>query len=138
MSDQPSWEEPGAAQTSTAWPQYEPTGSNNDYPGPSLTDLRWPAQGQGSSPTGAPSAVHQGQARFRVRFVNVTSVLIVTHRQAQIVTGTREQLEAAYRKALVHNLLLGWWGIPFGLIWTPVALAANAKALRQVRAVATK
>ncbi len=48
--------------------------------------------------------------------------------------GTTEQLEAAYRKALLHNLLLGWWGIPFGLIWTPVALAANAKALRQVRA----
>ncbi len=71
-----------------------------------------------------------------MRFVKVTSALVVTHRQAQV--GTREQIEAAYRSALIHNLLLGWWGIPFGLIWTPIALAANAKALRQVRAVATR
>jgi hypothetical protein len=70
--------------------------------------------------------------------VKVTSVLVVTHRQAQVVAGTREQLEAPYRSALIHNLLLGWWGIPCGLIWTPVALAANAKALRQVRAIATQ
>jgi hypothetical protein len=138
MSDQPSWEKPGVAQTSTAWPQYEPTGSRNDYPGPPQGDQLWPAQGQGSSPTGAPSTIQQGPPRFRVRFVKVTSVLIVTHRQAQIVTGTTEQLEAAYRKVLLHNLLLGWWGIPFGLIWTPVALAANAKALRKVRAALTR
>jgi hypothetical protein len=37
-----------------------------------------------------------------------------------------------------HTLLLGWWGIPFGLIWTPMALARNAKVMRQVRDLAAK
>jgi hypothetical protein len=49
-----------------------------------------------------------------------------------------DQLESIARGARTHTLLLGWWGIPFGLFWTPMALARNAKAMRQLRDLAAK
>ncbi len=73
---------------------------------------------------------------YRVSFTKVTSMLIFTQQRRTSYTGTLQQLEASAKSAMIHNLLLGWWGIPFGLIWTPMALARNAKALRQVRALA--
>jgi hypothetical protein len=38
---------------------------------------------------------------------------------------------------LVHNLCLGWWGFPFGLIWTPVALVQNARARSKLSGLIT-
>jgi hypothetical protein len=86
----------------------------------------------------------QGQAQtarsagaiYRVRLTKVSSFLVVTQRRAATYSGTLDQLEGIARAARTHTLLLGWWGIPFGLIWTPVALAQNAKAMRQVRDLA--
>ncbi|MCL4422563.1 MAG: hypothetical protein M1115_05255 [Actinobacteria bacterium] len=63
----------------------------------------------------------------------VTSVVIYTNRSRVVFTGTMPVLEAAYRKVLWHNLLAGWWGIPFGLIWTPLSLLKNRAALRKLR-----
>jgi hypothetical protein len=66
----------------------------------------------------------------------VTSVIIMTQRRSVILTGTFEELEAGYRKVLTHNLLAGWWGFPFGLVWTPMTLHRNARAFRQLRQLA--
>lgn len=63
---------------------------------------------------------------------------MVTQRRTATYTGTMDQLEGFARSARTHTLLLGWWGVPFGLVWTPVALARNAKAMRQVRDLAAK
>jgi hypothetical protein len=63
----------------------------------------------------------------------VTSFVLLTQQRRTVYSGTLERLERAYRDTLTHNLLLGWWGIPFGLIWTPLALSRNAKAMRQFR-----
>ena len=75
-------------------------------------------------------------ATYRVSFTTVTSMIIISQQRRTVHTGTLAQLESSARSAMVHNLLLGWWGIPMGLIWTPMALARNAKAIKQVRALA--
>ena len=74
--------------------------------------------------------------RYRLRLSKVTSFLIMTQRRTVTLTGTFEELEAAYNKARTHNLLAGWWGIPFGLIWTPIVLSRNAHAFKQLRQLA--
>lgn len=75
---------------------------------------------------------------YRVRLTKVSSFIIMTQQRHTVYTGTMEQLEAAARSVRTQNLLLGWWGVPFGLIWTPMALARNAKAMRQVHELAAK
>jgi hypothetical protein len=83
----------------------------------------------------APAARPTGGV-YKVRLTKVSSFIILTNRRTTTYTGTVEQLEAAARGAQTHNLLLGWWGIPVGVVWTPMALAQNAKAMRQVRELA--
>lgn len=87
---------------------------------------------------GQAQAARSTGAVYRVRLTKVSSFLVVTQRRAATYSGTLDQLEGIARAARTHTLLLGWWGIPFGLIWTPVALAQNAKAMRQVREFAAK
>jgi len=88
-----------------------------------------------SVPAQAPAAT-SADTVYRVRLTKVTSFLVVTQRRAVTYSGTLDQLEDIARGARTHTLLLGWWGVPFGLIWTPMALARNAKAMRQVRDLA--
>jgi hypothetical protein len=88
-----------------------------------------PEQATAAQPAGA---VHQ------VPLTKVSSFLIITLRRTAAYRGTLDQLEGIARGVRTHNLLLGWWGIPAGLIWTPMALARNAKAMRQLRDVAAK
>ena len=90
-----------------------------------------------SFPAGAPITAQAGAA-YRVRLTKVSSFLIVTQRRSATYTGSLEQLEGFARAARTHTLLLGWWGVPFGLIWTPMALARNAKAMRQLRDLAAQ
>jgi len=73
---------------------------------------------------------------FRVSLTKVTSFIVMTQQRRTVYTGTLEQLEQAARSAMVHNLTLGWWGIPVGLIWTPIALAKNASNMKKIRALA--
>lgn len=94
------------------------------------------AQYGGYQPQGAASAA-TGPA-YRVRLTKVSSYLIVTQQRHATFTGTLEQLEERASSISKHNLLLGWWGVPFGLIWTPLALMRNAKAMGQVRALAAQ
>jgi hypothetical protein len=85
-----------------------------------------------------PPAATRNARTYRVRLTKVSSFILMTQQRHTVYTGTLEQLEAAARSARTHNLLMGWWGIPFGLIWTPMALARNAKGMRQVRALAAQ
>jgi len=71
-------------------------------------------------------------ALFVMSLTKVTSFLIVTQRSQQRSRGTPAQLRDAYAKALQHNLLFGWWGFPFGIIWTAMALSRNKKVLADV------
>jgi len=63
----------------------------------------------------------------------VTSVLVYSSQRVRRMTGNLGELEAFYGKVRTHNLLAGWWAIPFGLIFNPIALRDNRRALRAVR-----
>lgn len=69
---------------------------------------------------------------YSLRITAVTSFIVVTQRRTRAMTGDIPQLEAFYRKVLTHNLLLGWWGFPFGLIWTPNVMSKNKAALKKL------
>ena len=87
-------------------------------------------------PSAQQSPVQSGQPRYQIRLYKVTSMLVLTQRRSAVYTGTYEQLEKLYKSVLLHNLLLGWWGFPFGLIWTPVSLSSNSGAWRKIRQMA--
>jgi hypothetical protein len=94
-----------------------------------------PQLGQTDFAPGTPPA--QGApALFKVSLTKVTSAIFFTQQRRTVHTGTVEQLEKAAKTALIHNLTLGWWGIPFGLIWTPIALARNARNMKKIHALA--
>ncbi len=90
-----------------------------------------------SFPVQAPAEESAG-ATYRVRLTKVSSFLVVTQRRTATYSGTLDQLEGFARSARAHTLMLGWWGIPFGLVWTPMALARNAKTMRQLRDLAAR
>ncbi|MGH3169884.1 MAG: hypothetical protein ACRDN0_28890 [Trebonia sp.] len=90
-----------------------------------------------TTPERATAARSEGTV-YRVPLTTVTSFLVITQRRTVTHSGTLDQLEGIARGIRTRNLLLGWWGIPAGLIWTPMALARNAKAMRQVRDLAAK
>jgi hypothetical protein len=72
---------------------------------------------------------------YRLLLTEVTSLGLVTHRRSHICAGTPEELDAAYRRVLRHNLLLGWWALPLGIVWTPLDLWRNHRrraALREL------
>jgi hypothetical protein len=73
--------------------------------------------------------------KLRVTLIQVTSFVLMTQRRARTCTGTLAECQAFARKVMIHNLLLGWWGIPFGLVWTPMALSKNAKTLGKLRQI---
>lgn len=100
--------------------------------------------GVGSVPgeSTVPAAGHEGAGHlaalsppsivYSLRITAVTSFLIMTQRRTKAMTGDIPQLEAFYRKVLTHNLILGWWGLPFGLIWTPMVMSRNKAALKKL------
>jgi hypothetical protein len=94
---------------------------------------------QDGYPPPEPAASPENAARaYRVRLTKVSSFIVVTQQRHAVYTGTLEQLESAARSVRTHNLLLGWWGLPFGLVWTPMALSRNAKAIQQARSLAAQ
>jgi hypothetical protein len=94
------------------------------------------AQPEWRPQTDADLAPNIGVRTYRVSLTRVTSMIIMTYQRRAVYAGTLEQLERSARSVLVYNLLLGWWGFPFGLIWTPTALVRNAKAMKQIRSLA--
>jgi hypothetical protein len=84
------------------------------------------------------TAAQPASTVYRVPLTKVSSFLIITQRRTATYRGTLDQLEGFARNVRTHNLVLGWWGVPAGLIWTPMALAQNAKAMRQLRDLAAR
>jgi hypothetical protein len=75
------------------------------------------------------------QGSYRLLLTEVTGMLVVTQRRSRVFGGSPEELDAAYRRVRRHNLLLGWWGFPFGVPWTTVNLWRNRRrhaALRRL------
>lgn len=54
------------------------------------------------------------------------SYIVMTHYNTQILVASPEVLKKANNKAMIKSALLGWWGIPNGIISTIRALAVNA------------
>lgn len=76
-------------------------------------------------------------ALYQLSLVKVRSFLVVSQRHVLTRQGNLEELTAFAREVLTGNLALGWWGFPFGLIWTPMALVSNHKALKKLRELAS-
>ena len=72
-------------------------------------------------------------AGYELTLGEVTSAIVLAIRKQHVHTGTLAELERAHRAALIHNLLLGWWAVPFGVIWTPIWITRNRRAMREVR-----
>lgn len=92
-----------------------------------------------SIPTPGQSATAQPAGTvYRVPLTKVSSFVFITQRRTVTYRGTLEELESIAKGVRTHNLLAGWWGFPAGVIWTPMALSRNAKAMRQVRDLAAR
>jgi hypothetical protein len=75
----------------------------------------------------------QAGARFVV-FEYCVSILILTFKRSSAIHYLRPG-ESAFVKGLPYtliSLLFGWWGFPFGLIYTPMALITNLSGGRDV------
>lgn len=69
-----------------------------------------------------------------VRHHVVFSALIVSCRMQTrwIIKGVEPRFWNAFAST-VYTLFYGWWGIPFGLIWTPVAVVKNLAGSTTIR-----
>jgi hypothetical protein len=113
----------------------DPQGAVRWWDGWQWTAYSQPVQPQPAQPP-VPAAPGDPNGLYRLTIAKVTSVIILTSRRSVTYTGTYEQLRKAYKSVLVYNLLLGWWGFPFGLIWTPMTLVRNAGALKKLKGLA--
>ncbi|WAJ46211.1 DUF2510 domain-containing protein [Mycobacterium sp. Aquia_216] len=74
--------------------------------------------------------------RFSVKLREHTGAVVIWLQRGYTFTGTLEQCEQAYRKAQLHCLLAGWWGLVSLFLMNPIALICNYGAIRRVRALA--
>ncbi len=63
----------------------------------------------------------------------VMSFIIFTHWSKKIKIGCPDCLDKANNNALVTSIFLGWWGLPWGIIRTPIAIGRNIKSKRTNR-----
>jgi hypothetical protein len=56
----------------------------------------------------------------------VWSAILITRTSERTFIGCTTCARKTQALASAGTLLLGWWGIPFGLVFTPVAVLANA------------
>ncbi|MBI5367989.1 MAG: hypothetical protein HZA54_13195 [Planctomycetes bacterium] len=84
-----------------------------------------------AGPAGGPCP-HCGRAcptRFSETFAQVVSVLVITFSKADLIEGCRSCCLRIGLKRTAITFVAGWWGIPFGILFTPVALLKNVPAL---------
>lgn len=55
----------------------------------------------------------------------MTSFIIFTQHKKQTKFSCPNCLDKAHKKALTKTILLGWWGIPWGIIRTVQAIRIN-------------
>ena len=58
----------------------------------------------------------------------VISVILFTHRRKELKVACPDCLDKANSGAIAKSAVLGWWGIPWGIVRTVQALAANMKS----------
>jgi hypothetical protein len=63
----------------------------------------------------------------------VMSFIFFTSYKKSIIVASPQVLDRANNKALVRTLLLGWWGIPWGIIRTIEAIVINIRSKRSLR-----
>lgn len=61
----------------------------------------------------------------------VMSFIFITHYQKRVKIGCPDCLDSAIHKAQAKTLVLGWWGIPWGIIRSISAIASNIKFKKQ-------
>lgn len=61
----------------------------------------------------------------------VMSFIFITHYQQRVKIGCPDCLDSAMHNAQLKTLLLGWWGIPWGIIRSIGAIASNIKFKKQ-------
>jgi hypothetical protein len=59
----------------------------------------------------------------------VWSGLVVTSHSTRLNLGCRRCGNRARLKDAGFSLLFGWWGFPWGLIWTPIQIGRNINAM---------
>ena len=69
----------------------------------------------------------------KATYTKVTSIVILTFRHEVTVVGNLDVHNLAYKAAQAHCAAFGWWGIPFGLLFTPAALMKNVESFNQVK-----
>jgi len=55
----------------------------------------------------------------------VRSILLITNHSAEAMIACENCIKKEKNKQLLLNFLLGWWGFPWGLIRTPMALVKH-------------
>ncbi len=60
----------------------------------------------------------------------VMSFILFTNYEKKIIIASPEALDKANNNALIKTILLGWWGIPWGVVRTIQAIVINTKNKR--------
>jgi hypothetical protein len=60
----------------------------------------------------------------------VISFIVFTQYKKKIKVGCGHCLDKANENALIKSTVLGWWGLPWGIIRTPGAISTNLKSKR--------
>lgn len=64
-------------------------------------------------------------AQHQLKLIRHTGALILWQQRTYVVSGTREQCEAAYKSAQTYNLLVGWWSLVSLLAMNWIALISK-------------
>ena len=105
-------------------------------PRPGVPAQRAPAQTGTPAPKPDAKSALSSNNRFDLKLVKVTSAGFLSFRRERVIRGYPAHLRQAYWKAQTHNLLLGWWGVPFGLLWNIFALIGNQRAYHRMKDLA--
>ena len=88
---------------------------------------KWPGPGAGGLPGSTGDT-----AQYQMELVEVTGYLVVTLRRRRVVTGTLEQLSAAYEETERHNSRARWISSQWAFLRVSRASSANAGAWQDV------
>ena len=81
-----------------------------------------------------PTCGDQSQQLNAVLSTTVISAIIFTHYKKAFSIGCPTCLKKANQKAILKTALLGWWGIPWGLVRTPQSLVKNIRTSKRLTA----
>ncbi len=77
-----------------------------------------------------PLCRRQGSPLNAFQTITVTSYLVATTKSASVIVGCADCIKKAAREAQSTTVLAGWWGLPWGPIYTLDAISTNASAMK--------